>query len=70
MLKEQSNCSIEVVKTEVLTCMDLYNHLQDQYKFVIPNSQIRVAVNHEFCSMQKLLQDEDLVIFIPPVCGG
>jgi molybdopterin synthase sulfur carrier subunit len=70
VLKEQSNRYIEVVKTEAMTCRDLYQDLQKKYQFSIPIVHMRVAVNHEFCSMEKQLEDQDLVIFIPPVCGG
>jgi len=70
ILKEQSNRHTEIVKTEAMTCYDLYRDLHKKYQFSIPISHIKVAVNHEFCSMEKQLEDQDLVIFIPPVCGG
>ncbi len=70
MFKDQADRSIETIETEVKTCAELYEYLQKKYKFAIPLSQIKVAINHEFCSMMQLLRDQDLVIFIPPVCGG
>jgi len=70
ILKEQSSRSMEVVETAATTCRDLYQDLQKKYQFSVPISHMRVAVNHEFCSMEKQLENQDLVIFIPPVCGG
>ena len=70
MLKEQANTSIEKIETELKTCAELYEHLQKKYGFGLPLSQIKVALNHEFCPMTQVLKDQDLVIFIPPVCGG
>lgn len=70
MFKEQAGCPMELMEVENLTCAELYAYLQQKYKFTIPVSQIRVAVNHNFCPLSQLLRDQDLVIFIPPVCGG
>jgi molybdopterin synthase sulfur carrier subunit len=70
MFKDQADRSMEKIETEIKTCAELYEYLQEKYKFTIPLSQVRVAVNHEFCSMTHLLKDQDLVVFIPPVCGG
>ncbi len=70
MLKEQADRSVEIIETELITCAELYQYLQNKYQFIIPLSQIRVAINHEFCPTLQPLQDQDLVIFIPPVCGG
>ncbi|WAS04116.1 MoaD/ThiS family protein [Gloeomargaritales cyanobacterium VI4D9] len=70
MFKDQADRSMEKIETEIKTCSELYEYLQEKYKFAIPLSQIRVAINHEFCPMTQLLKEQDLVIFIPPVCGG
>lgn len=70
MFREQAGCPMEVMEVENFTCAELYEYLQQKYQFMIPISQIRVAVNHNFCPMSQLLCDQDLVVFIPPVCGG
>lgn len=70
MFKEQVGSTAEVIEVEDNNCAELYDRLQKKYHFSIPISQIRVAVNHQFCSLDKILEHGDLVVFIPPVCGG
>lgn len=70
MLKEQAGCAVEVIEVKATNGAELYDYLQKKYHFSIPISQMRVAVNHQFCSMSQTIKDQDLIIFIPPVCGG
>ncbi len=70
MLREQAQRSSEVRETNAATYFELYQQVQAQYGFLLAATDIKVAVNHEFCSLNQPLAAHDLIIFIPPVCGG
>lgn len=70
MLREQAQRSSEVCQTHAATYLELYQQVQEQYGFSLAATDIKVAVNHEFCPVTQPLVDQALVIFIPPVCGG
>jgi molybdopterin synthase sulfur carrier subunit len=50
--------------------MNLYVQLRTQYMFCFEPNALRVAVNGQFSSWHALLQEGDIVAFIPPVSGG
>jgi molybdopterin converting factor subunit 1 len=70
MLAEQANCTEQVIQTNPCSCAQLYEQLQQEHCFSLPLSQLRVVVNEEFTTMDRLLQEDDEVVFIPPVSGG
>ena len=60
--------------SNVKTISDLISHLEDQdqkYKMAFAQKQvIRVAINHEFASIDDAVTDQDEIAFFPPVTGG
>lgn len=56
--------------TEALTMEELWFELDAQYRFEQEMSSVRPAVNHEFCDWQRIINDRDVISFIPPVSGG
>ncbi|NJK72361.1 MAG: MoaD/ThiS family protein [Synechococcaceae cyanobacterium SM2_3_60] len=70
MLREQAQRSSEEFQTDAATYLELYQQVQMRYGFALAATDIKVAVNHEFCAVSQPLVDQALVIFIPPVCGG
>ncbi len=70
ILREQRGLSEERITTKALTPMDLYVQLSNQYNFTLPPERVRVAVNDHFVDMNRVLQDGDTVVFVPPVAGG
>ncbi len=70
MLREQAQRPSEVLQTDAATYLELYQQVQAQYGFSLAATDIKVAVNHEFCSVDQTVAANDLIIFIPPVCGG
>ena len=60
--------------SHVKTISDLISHLEDQdqkYKMAFAQKQvIRVAINHEFASIDDAVTDQDEIAFFPPVTGG
>lgn len=60
----------EAWSTEAVTVQELWFELDEQYAFDLDISMVRPAVNHEFCDWQRVINDRDIVSFIPPVSGG
>ncbi len=70
ILAEQAGCSEQVIQTDPCSCAQLYDQLQQAHHFSLSLDQLRVVVNEEFTAMDRLLQEGDEVVFIPPVSGG
>jgi len=70
ILREQSGRDQEWIETDALTPKELYEQLTKKYHFTIPVTGVQVAINDEFSDWHIPLQDNDNVVFIPPVAGG
>jgi molybdopterin-guanine dinucleotide biosynthesis protein A len=70
ILREQAGKRSETVTTSATTPAQLYAELQPRYGFTLAATQLKVAVNNEFCDWQYALKSGDVVTFIPPVAGG
>ncbi len=70
ILREQAGKSAERIDTSAATAAALYDELATRYAFTLGRSQLRVAVNDEFCEWTTLLSEGCQVVFIPPVAGG
>ena len=70
LLREQAGCQAETIDTTANTPAKLYAELAVRYRFRLPASQLKVAVNAAFSDWDRVLSDGDEVVFIPPVAGG
>jgi molybdopterin converting factor small subunit len=70
LFREQAGRQSEAIDTEALTPAELYAELAGRHGFKLPASQLKVAVNAAFSDWDRALQDDDEVVFIPPVAGG
>ncbi len=70
LLREQAGRQAETVETAARTLAELYEELAARHGFALPQSQLKVAVNAAFTDWQRALEDDDEVVFIPPVAGG
>jgi molybdopterin converting factor small subunit len=70
LLREQAGRQSETLETTAPTPAALYAELAARYRFRLPASQLRVAVNAAFSDWERALADGDEVVFIPPVAGG
>jgi molybdopterin converting factor subunit 1 len=70
VLREQAGRSAETLATTAATPGELYEELRDRHGLRLPRSLLRVAVNEEFSDWDRPLQEDDRVVFIPPVAGG
>lgn len=69
-LQEKAKVTEESLITELDTYQELYEFLSERYGFNLSVSQIKVAVNDEFITMNELILDQSTIVFIPPVAGG
>ncbi len=70
VLREERGQSREVITTQAQTPRELYDELQQRFRFSLPSQRLGVAVNDEFQGWDSLLKSDDKVVFIPPVAGG
>jgi molybdopterin converting factor subunit 1 len=53
------------------TVADLWSALQRDYpKLAVPGIRLLYAVNRDYVTPERMLEDADEVVFIPPVSGG
>ncbi|VAW11920.1 hypothetical protein MNBD_BACTEROID05-822 [hydrothermal vent metagenome] len=69
-LREQRELSSEEVETCAANLSHLYETLKSEHSFSLPEDQLRVAVNDEFCGFDQLIKSGDKIVFVPPVAGG
>lgn len=70
ILREQRGLSQENLSTTAKTPGELYAQLKDQYGFTLSSDRVGVAINDHFDTMDRILQDGDTIVFVPPVAGG
>ena len=69
-LRDDSGMSDESLQTSSLTIDELYNELNQKYHFSIDRHHLRVAQNEEYVPFETKLNNNDTIVFIPPVAGG
>ena len=69
-LREQRGTSCETITTSASTLCELYKELASKYNFGLSLEHIHVAVNNKFANWDNVINDQDNVIFMPPVAGG
>ena len=69
-LQEITGCSSETLSVQVdSTPETVYQTLNVHYD--LPNqTRLKVAINDCFCSWESILNNDDTIVFIPPVTGG
>ena len=72
ILRERAGTS-NVVKDlpDGSTVADLWRELQKDYpKLDVPGIRLLYAVNQNYVTLDQVLNDQDEVVFLPPVSGG
>ncbi len=69
-LRDARGLATEQRAISAVNAMDLYRNLQHAYGFRLDPSEVRVAINGHFASMDTRLCHGDELAFIPPVSGG
>lgn len=69
-LRDEAGCTMETIETGADTLAMLYDDLAIAHGFSLPRARLRVAVNGVFSTWDRLPEDGDHIVFIPPVSGG
>ncbi len=70
MLRERRGCGMEIVETSAATPSLLYEELRAKHDLKLPQSALKVSINHLIQSWDCELSDGDQIGFLPPVSGG
>lgn len=69
-LREAASKSEEVLKTKAQNIGELFRELKSRYGFLVSEEDLRFAKNNQLVSAMAAIEDQDEVVFIPPVSGG
>ena len=69
-MRESRRLSEEVIETHEKTVSGLFDELNKKYHFPLEKKYLKTAVNEDYVSFNHILQENDTVVFIPPVAGG
>ncbi|MGH8126733.1 MAG: MoaD/ThiS family protein [Rhodanobacteraceae bacterium] len=69
-LSDAAGCAEETIASDARDVRGLYSELAARHGFAFAPEHLRVAVNGAFTDWNRLLADNDEVVFLPPVSGG
>lgn len=69
-LREEAQKNDEELTEKFQDAFELYQALKRRYNFSLNADEIKVAINGEYRDFKTILQDRDVITFIPPVAGG
>lgn len=70
LLREERGLAREDYVTSANNARELFEELKGKYHFSLNADRLRVSINDEFADWKHSLQQNDSVVFIPPVAGG
>ena len=69
-VREATGKNEEVVETTAKNPSELLDQLKRQYPINFQESDLKVALNEEYVAFSNSLQEQDTIVFMPPVAGG
>lgn len=70
-LREKAGISQEEMTIETgMDLRDLYLDLSQKYDFSLAANEIKYSVNNEYVEPNIPINENDVIVFIPPVAGG
>ena len=69
-LREQAGCGEEAVDAAGSSARAIYRQLAQRHGGLLPEAQVRVAVDGAFASWDGTIADGAEVAFLPPFSGG
>lgn len=60
----------EVLVEDGKSLLDIYLFLSARYGFELPPNQIKFSLNNEYVDSTVSPNENDVLVFIPPVAGG
>ena len=69
-LADRAGCAEESVETNARDPATLYDEIHERHTFNLGRDRVRVAVNGEIVNWNHPLNEDDEIVFLPPVSGG
>ena len=69
-LRDAAGCDAEQADSPHADARSLYEELRARHGIAMSAERIRLAVNGEFATWDRVLRDGDEVAFLPPMSGG
>ena len=70
LFREQTGRDSEMVEWTGGTAAELFGIMSQKHESLRAEAAALVAVNDEMCDWDTILNDDDEVLFFPPVAGG
>jgi len=70
LLRDERGLASEILLTEAATLAELYNEIRCRHHLSLPIERMSVAVNDDFADWNRSVENNDVVVFVPPVAGG
>ena len=70
ILRDQRGLSSEQYETSAPTAKMLFAELHNKYDFSLSADRLQLAINDNFTSWDSEINNNDKIVFIPPVAGG
>lgn len=70
LMREERGLSKESYDTDANNAQELFDELKQKYHFSLNADRLRVSINDQFENWNYALQENDSIVFIPPVAGG
>ncbi len=70
LFRDQTGCSSEAVDWSGGTAAELFQMMAEKHSGLKTEAAALVAVNDEMAGWETVLNDNDEVLFFPPVAGG
>ena len=70
LFREQTGCASESIDWSGGTTAELFQMMADKHSDLKTEAAALVAVNDEMSGWETTLNDDDEVLFFPPVAGG
>jgi len=70
ILRDQRGLSSEQYETSAPNALKLFAELQSKYDFSLSADRLKVAINDSFTGWDAEINNNDKIVFIPPVAGG
>jgi len=69
-LADRAGCAAESVDARASDLASLYDEVRQRHDFNLDRERLRVAVNGHIVAWDHLLNEDDEIVFLPPVSGG
>jgi molybdopterin converting factor subunit 1 len=70
LFREQAGCESEAVDWSCGTAAELFRMVAEMHPSLQSQAAALVAINDEMCDWYTRLNEDDEVLFFPPVAGG